>query len=175
LTIEVCGFAAKDEKAGVALKRANYIADTLVKLGVDRSRIMVKDSGKASFLATPEDSRRATFKIYSNAPKILERLANAKEPLSLQVTEGLFQKDENKVIDQLKDWKPGTYTLENNNRINYIVVEAIEAPREKTFEEARGAVISDYQNQLEKQWIEEMKVSNPVSIDESLVKKLIFK
>lgn len=174
-SVEVIGFAAKDEKAGVALKRANRIADSLVTLGIDRSRITVVDSGKNHFLATPEESRRVTFKVFSTAPKILERLTNAEEPLSLQVTEGLFQKDDNKVIDMLKDWKPGNYTLENNGRTNYVVVEAIEAPRQKTFEEARGAVISDYQNYLEKQWIDDMKTKSKVEVDESLVKKLITK
>ena len=175
LTIEVAGFAAKDEKASIALKRANHVADTLVSLGVERSRIMVKDSGKINFMATPEDSRRVSFRVFSNSPKIMERLANANEPLSLQVTDGLFQKEENKVIDQLKEWRPGNYTIENNGRINYVVVDAIEAPRQKTFDEARGAVISDYQNYLEKQWIDGMKVLHPVKIDETLVKKLITK
>jgi peptidyl-prolyl cis-trans isomerase SurA len=175
LTIELHGFASKDEKASVALKRANHVADSLVSLGVDPSRISVKDSGKAHQLAKLEDSRRVTFRVYSNSPKIMERLASSAEPLSLNVTDGLFQKDENKTIDLLKDWKPGNYTIENNNRINYIVVDAIEAPREKTFDEARGAVISDYQNYLEKQWIDSMKAKNPVQIDEALVKKLITK
>ena len=55
------------------------------------------------------------------------------------------------------------------------MVDAIEAPRQKTFDEARGAVISDYQNYLEKQWIDGMKVLHPVKIDETLVKKLITK
>jgi len=175
LTIELAGFASKDEKASVALKRANHIADTLEKLGVERTRISVKDSGKAGLLPTPEDNRRVTFKVYSNSPKIMERLVNANDPLSLQVTDGLFQKEENKTIDMLADWKPGNYTIENNGRINYIVVDAIEIPREKTFDEARGAVISDYQNYLEKQWIDSMKAVNPIKIDEILVKKLITK
>jgi peptidyl-prolyl cis-trans isomerase SurA len=55
------------------------------------------------------------------------------------------------------------------------VVDAIEAPRMKTFDEARGAVISDYQNYLEKEWIDGMKSKNPVQVDEALVKKLITK
>ena len=146
-----------------------------MSLGVDRSRISIKDSGKAHFLATPEESRRVSFRVFSNSAKIMERLASASEPLSLNVTEGLFQKDENKTIDQLKEWKQGNYTIESNGRINYIVVDAIEAPRMKTFEEARGAVISDYQNYLEKEWIDGMKAKNPVQIDDALVKKLITK
>lgn len=174
-TIEITGFAAKDEKAGVALKRANHIADSLVILGIERSRILVKDSGKTHFLASPDESRRVSFKVFSTSPKILERLTNAEEPLSIQVTEGLYQKDDNKVIDLLKDWKPGTYTIENNGRTNYVIVDAIESPRQKTFEEARGAVISDYQNFLEKQWIDSMKTKTKIEIDDSLVKKLITK
>jgi peptidyl-prolyl cis-trans isomerase SurA len=55
------------------------------------------------------------------------------------------------------------------------VVNATEAPREKTFEEARGAVISDYQNFLEKEWIDAMKANTKISIDDALVKKLITK
>lgn len=175
LTLEVCGFAAKDEKAAVALKRANHVADSLVGLGIDRNRISVRDSGKTHFLGTESDSRRVTFKVFSNSAKIMERLATAAEPLSLNVTEGLFQKEDNKTIDMLKTWKPGTYTIENNGRLNYIVVDATEAPREKTFEEARGAVISDYQNFLEKEWIDSMKAKTSISIDDALVKKLITK
>ncbi len=175
LTLEIHSFASKDEKAAVSMKRANHVVDSLVSLGVDRSRISIKDSGKAHFLATPEESRRVTFRVFSNSAKIMERLASSSEPLSLNVTEGLFQKEENKTIDQLKEWKQGNYTIESNGRINYIVVDAIEAPRMKTFEEARGAVISDYQNYLEKEWIDGMKAKNPVQIDEALVKKLITK
>lgn len=175
LTIEISGFAAKDEKASVALKRANHAADSLVSMGIERSRISVKDSGKTHFLATEAESRRVGFKVFSNSPKIMERLASAAEPLSLNVTEGLFQKEENKTLDMLKTWKPGTYTIENNGRVNYVVADAIEAPREKTFEEARGAVISDYQNFLEKEWIDSMKSKTTISIDQELVKKLITK
>ncbi len=175
LSLEISGFAAKDEKASVALKRANHVADSLVALGVDRNRISVKDSGKTHFLANEAESRRVAFKVFSNSAKIMERLATAAEPLSLNVTEGLFQKEENKTLDMLKTWKPGTYTIEHNGRLNYIVVDAVEAPREKTFEEARGAVISDYQNYLEKEWIDSMKAKTSISVDDALVKKLINK
>jgi peptidyl-prolyl cis-trans isomerase SurA len=175
LTMEIAGFAAKDEKVSVALKRANHVADSLVSLGIDRSRISVKDSGKTHFLNSDADSRRVVLKAFSNSPKIMERIANAAEPLSLNVTDGLFQKEENKTLDMLKSWKPGTHTIEHNGRLNYIVIDAIEVPREKTFEEARGASISDYQNFLEKEWIDSMKSKCSIKTDEILVKKLITK
>ncbi len=42
----------------------------------------------------------------------------------------------------------------------------------RTFEEARGLVINDYQNELENQWIDELKKKYPVTIDESVFKTL---
>ncbi len=44
------------------------------------------------------------------------------------------------------------------------------APR--TFEEAHGLVINDYQNELENQWISELKKKYPVTISESVLKTL---
>jgi peptidyl-prolyl cis-trans isomerase SurA len=42
----------------------------------------------------------------------------------------------------------------------------------RTFEEARGLAITDYQNELENQWIEELKIKYPVVIDEAVFKTL---
>jgi len=42
----------------------------------------------------------------------------------------------------------------------------------RTFEEARGLVINDYQNELENQWIAELKKKYPVVIDEAVFKAL---
>jgi hypothetical protein len=36
-------------------------------------------------------------------------------------------------------------------------------------------VISDYQNQLEKDWIDSLKKENPITVNEVLVKQLIKK
>ena len=42
----------------------------------------------------------------------------------------------------------------------------------RTFEEARGLVINDYQNELENQWIDELKKKYPVVIEETVFKAL---
>ena len=181
LTVSLPGYITKNEKSGVALKRSNYVVDSLVSLGIDRDRItpgigiITDKTGANPEAENDEKNRKVTFVLYSTNPKVLERGMNAAEPLSVNLTEGLFQKEENKSLDMLSSWKPGTYTIENNGRINYIIIDALEAPREKTFEEARGAVISDYQNFLEKEWIDRMKSKTSISIDDALVKKLIIK
>jgi peptidyl-prolyl cis-trans isomerase SurA len=42
----------------------------------------------------------------------------------------------------------------------------------RTFEEARGMVMNDYQNKLEDQWIAELKKKYPVKINEAVFKTL---
>ena len=45
----------------------------------------------------------------------------------------------------------------------------------KTFEEAKGLAISDYQTYLEKEWIKSLKQKYPVTINQPEVDKLVQK
>ena len=53
-----------------------------------------------------------------------------------------------------------------------IKIDLIDPPRLKTFDEARGAVINDYQAVLEKQWLDRLKQQYPVQMNEEEVRKL---
>ena len=46
-------------------------------------------------------------------------------------------------------------------------------PMQKTLPECRGAVISDYQNQLEAEWLEQLRSRHKVKIDESVFNSMI--
>ncbi|MEO8771544.1 MAG: peptidylprolyl isomerase [Ferruginibacter sp.] len=48
-----------------------------------------------------------------------------------------------------------------------------EANQQRSFDEARGLVINDYQNVLEIKWLAELKKKYPVKVNEALVKTLI--
>jgi peptidyl-prolyl cis-trans isomerase SurA len=53
----------------------------------------------------------------------------------------------------------------------YIIREyKVASPR--TYEEARGLVINDYQNELENQWIDELRKKYPVTVNETVFKSL---
>jgi peptidyl-prolyl cis-trans isomerase SurA len=70
----------------------------------------------------------------------------------------------------------GRFTAELTNpdksvQFAYIIRE-YSTPSPRSFEEARGLVINDYQIELENKWIEELKKKYPVTINETVFKSL---
>jgi peptidyl-prolyl cis-trans isomerase SurA len=70
----------------------------------------------------------------------------------------------------------GTFTQMTTNsdhtiQVAYIIRE-YNSPSQRTYEEARGLVINDYQTELENQWIDELKKKYPVVINQAVFKTL---
>ena len=168
MTVEIGGSVEKKEKKGqvLALKRAQAAKAYLAGKGIDSSSISVKTDAKPG--------KKDTLAFYSKSTKALEKYFNQSTPLTLQVIEGVYQKGENSIIDTVQ-WAPGTYTVAKGGRMDYVVISEIEKPRLKTFEEARGLAISDYQSYLESEWIKQLRAKYPVVIHEEEVKKLVKK
>lgn len=53
------------------------------------------------------------------------------------------------------------------------IINVINNPDQKTFEDARGLVVNDYQQVLEKNWINELKKKYPVKVNDNLWKQLL--
>lgn len=98
--------------------------------------------------------------------KDLEKRYNDKTALTLQVTEGIFEKGDNDTVDQV-EWSPGMHTVNTSGRYNLVRVEEVLEASPKKLDEVKGLVISDYQNHLEKLWVKELKEKYPVSINDS--------
>ena len=96
----------------------------------------------------------------------LVKLCNTESPLSLQVENNNFSKGENKFIDEVI-WKKGTIKKIKLNNDSYVIIEVhdILSPSEKTIDETRGKVISDYQGFLEKIWIFQLRKKYLVDIN----------
>jgi peptidyl-prolyl cis-trans isomerase SurA len=56
---------------------------------------------------------------------------------------------------------------------NFYKVEALLPARPKELREARGYVIADYQDQLEREWVEKLRQQYPVKINKKVLTKLI--
>jgi peptidyl-prolyl cis-trans isomerase SurA len=54
----------------------------------------------------------------------------------------------------------------------FLVNNKILKPTSKKLEECRGLVTADYQNYLEKEWIEQLRAKYPVWVDETLLSKI---
>lgn len=117
---------------------------------------------------------KASFKYYSTSNAALEKMFNEKQALSLQVTQGMFQKGDNVNADAI-DWKEGDQVIEKDGRVILVRVRKVEEPRAKRLDEVKGMTISDYQNYLEKEWLTDLKARYAVKVNNEELKKLVKK
>jgi peptidyl-prolyl cis-trans isomerase SurA len=83
-----------------------------------------------------------------------------------------FLKEENRTIDKIK-WKKGlSENLPDGSRTVFVNVHAKVPSEPKSFDEARGLITAGYQEQLEKEWITELKGKYPVIINEEVLNSL---
>lgn len=107
---------------------------------------------------------------YSNED-ILKQI-NKDSQLNLTIEEGKFTKEQNELVAKAK-WENKVVTkLSNENETVLIEVKEVLAPQPKLLDEVKGLVTSEYQNQLEKEWIEILRKKYPVKIHKEVLTKL---
>jgi peptidyl-prolyl cis-trans isomerase SurA len=90
----------------------------------------------------------------------------------VSITTGLFARGENPYLDTVSEWKAGPTTLRRDNKAIAILIDRIEPARAKTFAEARGTVINEYQATLEKQWLAQLRQTYPIKVNDDEIRKL---
>jgi peptidyl-prolyl cis-trans isomerase SurA len=83
-----------------------------------------------------------------------------------------YEKGESKAIDKVS-WAAGLHEAEIDKMFYLVEVARLVAPGTKSFEEARASIISDYQNELEKNWLVTLRKKYPVAVNKR-GKKLIL-
>jgi peptidyl-prolyl cis-trans isomerase SurA len=94
----------------------------------------------------------------------------------LQGDSGRFELGQIPVLERT-NFTPGLITAdvknENDNSITFAYIITVHRERQpRTFADARGFVINDYQTHLEEKWITELKKKYPVKINEATLKNL---
>ena len=90
------------------------------------------------------------------------------------VRKGYYQRGDNQYVDQT-EWKVGEVneiasTVDQSTTI--VFIRELRDPEPKTLKEARGLVTSDYQVELEQQWVQSLKERYPVKINEKVLDKV---
>lgn len=103
------------------------------------------------------------------------KLFNEKEAV-VAFEEGTFEKTKNPALAKLKGKKGEmSEAVSKDGTTTFIKVEAIVPSGSKTLAEARGYVVADYQDFLEKEWVKELRTAYPVKLNDATFNALIKK
>lgn len=100
----------------------------------------------------------------------IQKQINTDSQLNLKIASGKFSKGDNKIIDNI-DANPGLSKNQTvDNQVVFVNIKRKIAPEPKTLKEARGVVTAEYQNQLEKEWLKDLKSKYKVEINRDVLK-----
>lgn len=97
---------------------------------------------------------------------------NAEDALTLDIKRGKYEQADFPADLEKIQWKAGTYTLEGKDFVQLIEIRELIPPTAKQLSEVRGAVVGDYQKQLEAEWLKQLRARYPVTIHEKLLEKM---
>lgn len=105
--------------------------------------------------------------------QVLEKI-NTNSPLAVAARKGVFSREEEEVIN-LAQWQTGVgKPFSWKDKYVIVHVHKVLPTEPKKLEEIRGLLIADYQNFLEKQWVEELRQKYPVEVKRNLLQQLRF-
>jgi peptidyl-prolyl cis-trans isomerase SurA len=94
----------------------------------------------------------------------------------LSARERTYEKGRNPILDAI-EWNVGAMTktdiAKRDKALNFMKIEEVLEPAQKTLKDARGYVVADYQDFLEKAWIKELKSNYAVKINDKVFDGLV--
>jgi peptidyl-prolyl cis-trans isomerase SurA len=147
-----------------------------------KMKYMWKERARVTFYTLKTDDPKVIEKVRALAAKkpaadVLKKFNKKDKPEVLTVMEKLYEKDKNKDLGTL--WAAGdmteTKTDAGTKTASFIKIEALVPPSPKQLSEARGYAVADYQDYLEKKWIQDLRKEYQVVLDETVFKSLIKK
>jgi len=104
------------------------------------------------------------------ADSIME-IVNESSQLNLRYEQKKYEMADHPILSQVK-WESGVQEFEKENRIVLVHVKEVLEPGFKQLDEAKGMIISDYQEQLEADWIKELRSKYDYSINQEQLEQL---
>lgn len=95
-------------------------------------------------------------------------IVNKKDSTALSVESGLFTKEEKPLIKDIT--LPGvTADVAADGKVIFADMKKVAQPSPKPLNEARGLVTAAYQDQLEKDWVKELRDKYPVKVEQDVL------
>jgi peptidyl-prolyl cis-trans isomerase SurA len=168
--VEVSGYRLPSEDESISALRIRNVVKFLTSKNISIIRIIEKDYGSFRQSAEVERNRRVGFQFFSQSKKDVERAYNSGGKNIVNIEEGYFPKSHPLLANS--SWSSGEQLLRDAESVRWISIEKIEAPRAKSFAEAQGTVINEYQKELEKQWLQKLHQKFPVKVNEGELDKI---
>ncbi len=135
-----------------------------------------KERAKVSFYTVRSTDKKLIKKIKKKAKR--KSADEVKEMFNqdnavVQTTQATYEKGKNTEVDALK-WKSGKLSkgYEKDGSFYFIKIEEVLPAETKSLDEAKGYVVADYQDALEKSLIKELRSQFKVEIKEDVLKSL---
>ena len=105
----------------------------------------------------------------------IKELVNEGAVIHVIFTKRILEEGHKKLPDNFKLNSVGVSDVINIDATNFAIIKIIKIinPEPREFEKAKGMVINDFQEYLEKQWIKELRQQYPVKINKRALKKVI--
>ncbi|MEN8155940.1 MAG: peptidylprolyl isomerase [Bacteroidota bacterium] len=84
----------------------------------------------------------------------------------------LVEEGENELVDAMKGQTGLGPVVKGEDSNSFVILRKMTSPEPKALDEARGQITSDYQDYLEKAWIEGLKQKYPVEVDKALLSRI---
>ena len=99
-------------------------------------------------------------------------LFNTQSPFNLKIKSHKYERGANKIVDQVA-WDQKEAVIKDHNKSHLVIVSETLPPAFKKLSEARGLVISDYQDELKDKWIKVLEGKYKIKVNKKVVKQLI--
>lgn len=111
------------------------------------------------------------FAVNATSEEVLAKFNTEEQRIIISADTKTFEKGRNPDLNSIT-WKVGELTQSEENKRNrtfkFLKIEELLPAAEKTLKEARGYVVADYQDQLEREWVEALRKEYKVKVDQKV-------
>jgi len=107
------------------------------------------------------------------SPEEISKSLNSQNPLNVKFVSGKFENGSQAVLDSLPRKKGLQGPFERNKQWMVVQTRDLLPAGPKKLAEARGPLTSDYQNELESRWLNELRSTYNVTIDRNIFETLL--